>query len=721
MSKERVLMKKAEKGFSDLKYPDKYASSALSRLNEWLTDPQFEEYVPQIEHLIESEKWGLLLDSFYQVIPFGTGGRRGTVGIGPNRINPWTIRASAQGHCQYLREKFGEEAAKRGVVLTYDVRRYDEHSVYDDSMFNPIMNLSARDLAVAAAEVYAANGFRVFMFDGVRSTPMLSFAIRHLNAIAGDMFSASHNLPTDNGKKVYDHLGGQLIPPHDQALVDEVTRNVAEINRMPYDQAVKNGLVETLPESLDKDFIDAIRSVSLSGERDVKILYSPLHGTGLTSVYPALKDEGFGVFLDPATSTFSGGFENVTFNIPNPEVEQSFDTTYEPAEKAGADLIMNTDPDADRIGVMARHDGTWRFLTGNEIGILLTEYGISKLKSAGRPTGESVVVKTDVTSALIEEIALQNNVKCIGNLLVGFKYIAEELNGLEREGKADTFVIGAEESHGFLVGDYCRDKDAAGAAVWLAELAAEQKKAGRTLVAFLDEIYSRYGYCHNYLTEIRLLGARGVEQIASIMEHFRTKRANRFGRFVVKKMIDRYQGDPQPHLSATDTSSRNVLVFYFENLDETRSLRVTVRPSGTEPKIKMYFEVLGKPFALEKVEENKAKTTAVRKSLEKEFMDYCYRILGVDFPERGYLLFWQLPLDLKMKYFEIEPKIIDLKRIDDKNERRRALDKLLKFLGSNPIEKVENAFEAEYGEGVLQKLDLEPLPNNPKQIPLSNN
>ncbi len=712
MNETQIMLIEAEKGFTDLKYPDKYASSALVRLKEWLTDPQFEEYVPQIRYLIESRKWALLLDSFYQIIPFGTGGRRGSVGIGPNRINPWTIRASAQGHCQYLRKQFGEEAAKKGVVLTYDVRKYTDSGVYDDSIFNPIMNLNARDLAVAAAEVYAANGFRVFMFDGVRSTPMLSFAIRHLNAIAGDMFSASHNLPTDNGKKVYDHLGGQLIPPHDQALVDEVTRNVSEIIRIPYAQAVKDGLVRILPESVDEAFTGAIRSVSLSGERDVKILYSPLHGTGLTSLYPALKEEGFEIFLDPKTSSLSGAFENVTFNIPNPEVEQSFDTTYEPAEKTGADLIMNTDPDADRIGVMARHNGTWRFLTGNEIGILLTEYAISKWRFSGKLTAESVVVKTDVTTALVEKIALQNNVKCIGNLLVGFKYIAEELNKLEREGKTNTFVIGAEESHGILVGDYCRDKDAAGAAVWLAELAAEQKKAGRSLVDFLDEIYSRYGYCHNYLTEIRLLGAQGVEQIATIMEHFRTNRVDRFGRFIVGNMIDRYQGDPQPHLSATDTSSRNVLVFYFENFDETRSARVTVRPSGTEPKIKMYFEVLGKPFSIAKAEENKAKITDVRKSLEKEFMDYCYRILGVDFPERGYLLFWQLPLDLKMKYFEIEPRILDLKRIENRDKRRRALDELLMFLGSDPIEKVENAFKAEYGKGLLQTLDLESIPNS---------
>ena len=226
------------------------------------------------------------------------------------------------------------------------------------------------------------------------------------------------------------------------------------------------------------------------------------------------------------------------------------------------------------------------------------------------------------------------------------------------------------------------------------------------MVDFLDDIYSRYGYCHNNLTEIRLLGAQGVEQIASIMEHFRNHSVEKFGKFIAKEMIDRRLGEPQPHLSPTDTASRNLLVFHFENLDDTRSVRVTVRPSGTEPKIKMYFEVLGKPFPIEKTDENKERIVEIRKKLERSFMVYCYEILGVDFPERGYLLFWQLPLDLKMKYFEIEPKILELKKISDKTERKAALDELLDFLGSNPVEKVDNAFKAEFGKGVLAILEL---------------
>ncbi len=702
-----ILLDRAGDGFKKLDVADKFKVSAIKNLECWITDPQFSDYVAQIEYLVETEKWDLLLDSFYQVIPFGTGGRRGPVGIGPNRINPWTIQASAQGHCQYLLNHFGAGAKGKGVVLAYDVRRYVEKGLYNDSIFNPVMNLEARDLAESAAEVYAANGIRSFIFDGIRSTPELSFAIRYLGAAGGDMFSASHNLPSDNGKKIYDHLGGQLIPPYDQILVDEVTHNVHEILRKPLEQAKEEGLVEYISKEVDEAFIHAVRAAGLSSAKGIVILYSPLHGTGITSVYPALRQSGFKVQLDPKTSEPSGGFENVTFNIPNPEVEQSFDVSIPEAEKAGAEIIMNTDPDADRIGIMARHRNTWHFLNGNEIAAILTEYAISRYKEQGRIRPDSIVIKTDVTASIIEKIAEVNQIHCVGNLLVGFKYIAEELNKLDRKKKADRFILGTEESHGILVGSYCRDKDAAGAAIWLAELASEQKINNKTLVDFLNDIYCRYGYCHNYLTEIRLLGAKGVEQISRIMNHFRSKTIRNFDRFVVRKTVDRWKEKPQPHLSATDTSSRNVMVFIFENLSETQNIRITVRPSGTEPKIKMYFEILGKPFPIEKADAIKKEIAGICFELEQIFMDYCYRILDVDFPRRGYLLFWQLPLELKLKYFQTEPEILKLKEISDTTQRRSALLDRLQFLGSNPVEKVNRAFKAKYERGILEYLKLD--------------
>ena len=701
-----ALITKAKEGFNTLDVSEKYSQSALKWLEVWLSDEAFNDYAPQIQYLIENSRWNFLLDSFYQVIPFGTGGRRGLVGIGPNRINPWTIQASAQGHSQYLIKAFGEEAKKRGVVLTYDVRKYTQKGIYDDSTPNPVKDLDGRQLAVAAAEVYAANDIKVYMYDEVRSTPQLSFTIRHLKAISGDMFSASHNLPTDNGKKVYDQYGGQLIPPDDQNLVDEVTQNVKEIKTLGFDNARDQGLIEMIGEEIDEAYYDAVCPVSLSDERNLKIVYSPLHGTGLTSVYPVFNKLGFDVTLDPATSRLSGAFENVTFNIPNPEVVESFDHSLPFAKETDADILISTDPDADRIGVMLNHNGSWKFLNGNEIGIILTNYAISKFKAQGRLNPDNVIIKTQVTTALIQKIADENSVQCIGDLLVGFKYIGDLMNKIEDQHKMDHFILGTEESHGYLAGNYARDKDAACAAVWIAEHAAELKKKNKTLLDDLVEIYARYGYCHNYLTEIRLLGAKGMEQILYIMNHLRDTKIDSFGDFSVSGKSDRRDGEPQPHLSRTDSSARNMLLYQIDNRPETTSMRVTVRPSGTEPKIKMYFEVFGKPFQLENIDAEKEKIIDIREALEKDFMQYCYKLLDVDFPDRGFLLFWQLPLDDKLKYFEIEADITRLKTVSDKAKREQQLYKLLQFLGANPIEKVNKAFKDKYQAGILEFLGL---------------
>lgn len=697
---------KAKDGFNTLDVSEKYIRSALKWLEVWLTEETFNDYVSQIQYLIDNGKWDFLLDSFYQVIPFGTGGRRGLVGIGPNRINTWTIQASAQGHSQYLIKEFGEAAKQRGVVLTYDVRKYTQKGIYDDSLPNPVMELDGRQLAVAAAEVYAANHIKVYMYAEVRSTPQLSFTIRHLNAVSGDMFSASHNLPTDNGKKVYDQYGGQLIPPDDQNLVDEVTRNVKEIKKVDFDKAQAQGLIEFIGEEVDEAYYDAVCPVSLSEERQLKIVYSPLHGTGLTSVYPVFKKLGFDVTLDPATSNLSGAFENVTFNIPNPEVVESFDHSLPFAKEAAADILINTDPDADRIGVMLKHGGSWKFLSGNEIGIILTQYAISKYKSKHRLNPDNVIIKTDVTTSLIQKIADENGIRCIGDLLVGFKYIGDLMNQIEIKNKIEDFILGTEESHGYLMGNYARDKDAACAAVWICEHAAELKKNKKTLLDDLAGIYAKYGYCHNYLTEIRLLGAKGMDQILYIMNHLRDTKIDSFGEFSVRAKTDRWDGEPQPHLSRTDTSARNVLIYHINNRPDTTSMRVTVRPSGTEPKIKMYFEVFGKPFKLENIDSEKEKVFNIRQDLEKTFMRYCYKLLEVDFPDRGFLLFWQLPLDDKLKYFEIEDDITRLKRISDNDERKKELFKLLEFLGANPIEKVDKAFLDKYQVGILEYLEL---------------
>ncbi len=704
MTNKSQLLQKAREGFNTLDIGMRYIDSALEHLEKWLTDEMFCSYVPQITYLINSEKWDFLLDSFYQVIPFGTGGRRGLVGIGPNRINLWTIKASAQGHSQYLFKHYGEESKKRGVVITYDVRKYTQKGVYDDTIDNPVMNLDCKQLAYAGAEVYTANGIKVLMFDGVRSTPELSFTIRHLKAISGIMISASHNQPTDNGKKVYDEFGGQLIPPDDQNLVDEVTKNVEEIKTMKLHEAEGKGLIEYIDKEVDEAYWNTVTALSLSQERDLKILYSPLHGTGLTSVLPILEKLRFDVVLDPKTSNLSGDFENVTFNIPNPEVRESFDTPLSAADEVNADILISTDPDADRIGVMAKHSDSWEFLNGNEIGIILTQYGISKYKARNLLSSDCIIIKTGVTTSLIEKIALDNSIQCISNLLVGFKYIGEEMNKLENIDKMKKFILGTEESHGFIIGNYARDKDAACAAVWISELAAQLKKDNKTLIDYLNDIYAEYGYCHNYLTEIRLTGAKGMEQIALIMDHLRKNNIEILNSFNVNEKTDRWDGEP--FLSPTDKASRNVLIFNFDNTTETQSIRIVVRPSGTEPKVKVYIEVTGKPCKLVNLQIEKEKATTIREDLEKTFMQYCYKILDVDFPERGFLLFWQLPLDIKLKYFEIEDNIVSLKSITDVEERRGKLNNIIEFLGSDPIEKIDKAFRKKYNIGIQKYLDL---------------
>jgi len=700
-------LQKAQDGFKSLNLPDHYKESALRFLEEWLTKDEYKEYVPQINHLIDSSNWNYLLDCFYQMIPFGTGGRRGEVGIGPNRINLETIRQSAQGHSQFLLKKYGEQAKSRGVVLSFDVRQlFPEFKVaknYSTEIPNPVLGVSCRDLAYASLEVYTANGFKTYIFDSIRTTPELSFAIRELKTISGAMFSASHNPPEWNGIKVFDDKGGQLIPPQDEALVDEVAKNVTTINRITIDEGKQKGLVEIVGEQIDQKYFSVCGKLSKSEKRDINFVYTPLHGCGLTSVKPVLEGLGFKFVSCPKTSNPSGRFENVTFNIPNPEVVQSFETTLEFVKDKDFDVIVSSDPDADRAGVMAKHKNDWVYFNGNEIGAVLAQYAVSKARENGKQGG--VIIKTDVTSNIISKICESNGVAIIGNLLVGYKYIGEEMNKLESEGKMDDFLFACEESHGFVSGNYIREKDSVLPIVWLLELAAELKEKGQTLVDYLNDIYSKYGFYRNYLTEIRLPGASGMEQIAEIQNGLRSKPPKEFGIFKVKSVED-WQ-ERLPIVSETDRMSKNGVVFHFEPPSGYSSMRVTVRPSGTEPKIKMYFEIGTEPYDLNKSQEVRENTEKVLKELEKAFMICCYKYLGVDFPERGFLLFWQLPLQDKMHYFEIEEDLAQLKDENEMSVRREKMEKILDFLGSGAVEKVDSAFKEKYGQGLRSYLSLE--------------
>ncbi len=696
------LFSEAKLGFETVKVGDQYKNSALKFLKQWLTDPQFADYVPQITHLIKAKHFDYLLDCFYQVIPFGTGGRRGEVGVGPNRINPWTICASAQGHSQYLIKRYGETAKSRGVILAYDVRQFFTNKYFDPNLQNPVFNLSAKDLAHVAASVYSANGIKVYLFDNFRTTPELSFAIRHLHCVGGDMFSASHNPPDHNGKKVYDEFGGQLIPPEDETLVQEVTQRVESIKTTNFDLAIKDGLIQIIGQEIDTTYVDSCLKLSVSSSRQIKIAYTPLHGCGNTSVLTVLQKAGFHVQTDPQTSNPSGKFENVTFNIPNPEVNQSFDKPLLFARDSEVDILLSSDPDADRIGVMVKHQNNWQFLNGNEIGAILTRFVIEK--KANQIKNQGVVIKTQVTTNLITQICQKNQVEIIGDLLVGFKYIGEVMNQLEKEGRIDNFLIGCEESHGYIAGNYVREKDAVPAALWLAELASELKQRKLTLVDYLTQTYSQYGYFRNYLTEIRLPGAEGMSQIGQIQAGLRQQKPMNFGEFRVKSIEDWL--DRKPFLSETDEVAKNGLVFNFQPVVGTTTIKITVRPSGTEPKIKMYYEIGSQPFPIEQYNDIKTKTEKLLQELEKAFMKACYQMIGVDFPDRGFLLFWQLPLESKMKYFEIEPQIEKLKSIDDPQMRKSQLDQLLAFLGSDPIQKVDEAFQAKNNQTMMEYLSL---------------
>lgn len=691
-------LKEAKKGFEGLEVDDIYKKQALKFLEAWLNNDDFKSYQPQIIHLIKNKHFSYLLDCFYQVLPFGTGGRRGEVGVGPNRINPWTIQASAQGHSQYLIKKYGKKEAERGVVLCFDNRQFFGNEFLDNNLDSPIKKVTSKDLAKKAAQVYTANGLKSYLFEDIRTTPELSFAIRHLKTIGGCMFSASHNPPTHNGKKVYDKFGGQLIPPFDEELVTEVTQNVKKIKTI---SLRNNFLLEIIGKKVDQAYLQELSNLAISKEKKTaKIVYSPLHGTGITSVYPMLKNLNYDVHLHKETSIVSGKFENVTFNIPNPEVIQSFDTILPFAKKIKADLILSSDPDADRIGAMYK-DGqdNWQFLNGNQIAVLILEYLIEKKSQPGL-----VVIKTEVTTNLITEICQKNKIKIIGDLLVGFKYIGEEVNKLQEEGKIDKFLFAAEESHGYMTGNYVRDKDAAAGAIYLTELVNELKNKKQTITDYLNKIYSKYGLFKNYLTEIRLPGASGMSQIAQIQAGFRKNRPTNFGKFKVEKMVDFL--DRKPIVSNTDKASKNCLAFYFQGNENIKTMRVVVRPSGTEPKIKMYFELGSQSFAqTEKTKIEKILTKTIQE-IEIEFMSYCYQLLGVSFPKRGFKLFSQIPLPDKLKYFEIESDLIKLKEIEDKKEKERKLQEILNFLGSNPIAKINEAFKAKYKVDVEEYIKL---------------
>ncbi len=599
------LLTRAAEGFKSIPVDSAVKEQALTFLQQWLTGTEFASYRPQLEWLIQQSQWPGLLDRFYQILPFGTGGRRGAVGIGPNRMNLWTLAASVQGHCEYLKERFPGEG-KLLVVLAYDVRQFeDQRKNYSPDLPNPVLHLSSKKLAQHAAGVYVANDIRVAILppDSPRflATPELSFTIRQLHAHGGLNLSASHNPPDDNGGKFYDERGAQPVPPDDQIMADIVDQ-VTHVKALPWSEALRGGKITLLDETPHQGYIDICRKQSLippPKHEDFKVVFSPLHGVGSMTSMEVLIAQGFHVIPVDSQMTPDGQFPNVT-KTPNPEVPECLDRALAVAKEHRADLLLATDPDADRLGSMAPdREGNWRYLNGNEIAALLTHFKLSKLSQQGRLPRSPIVISTEVTTRLVTRIARHFGAQVVDNLLVGFKYHADVVWQLEQSGAYEDvqgspadFLIAVEESHGIMLMSSVRDKDAGASALLMAELALDQKRKLRTVPDYLDALAREFGYFRNIGVQVVMPGLQGKQQMALMLDRLRQSPPKVIGGLAVTEFEDLRdeEGRFGPIKGATDFASRNVLVFHCGE-----RAKLVLRPSGTEPKAKTYIEVCTPP------------------------------------------------------------------------------------------------------------------------------
>lgn len=555
----------------------KLTEEALSNLKRWLEGERFSRFWPEIRGRIEAGDFSSINDAFGAVIPFGTGGRRGLVGVGPNRINERTIGESAQGVANHILKRW-EGPKAPGVVIAYDTRN------------------SSLEFATITAEVLVGNGIDVYLFDGPRATPELSFAVRQLGAKAGIVISASHNPPSDNGFKVYGKDGGQIVAPVDAEIIAEVQK-VDEIRRTGLDTTRGKKRFQTIGPEIDAAYWDRLAGVPLVSDRaGISIVYTPLHGTGMMSVKPAIDRVGRDrLWVVQAQAAPDGDFPNAPGGIPNPEEPRTLELAISEAKERSADLVLATDPDADRLGVAVRRsldDGQWVRFTGNQIGALLTYHILDRLKARGEIPKDGLIVKTLVTTSMMSDIAESFGVGVRTDLLVGFKYIAEVIEK-DLHGEEDRFIFGAEESHGYLRGTFVRDKDAATASLLMAELTALLREEGKTPYSLLQDLYRRYGYYLEELKSVVLEGERGLRQIHDLMDGFRRKPPAGLGGLAVVRIEDYGEGqilDPRSGraVEAIARPKGNLLIFRFS--EDGRSW-LAVRPSGTEPKIKFYLSL----------------------------------------------------------------------------------------------------------------------------------
>lgn len=466
------------------------SAAAVRNITHWLEQPKYAEYKAELEEMIAGEQWQELEDAFFKVIEFGTGGRRGTTGVGSNRINKVTIGESAQALCAYARS-FDAAAADKGIAIAYDTR------------------ISSPELSRYVAQVCAANGFKTYLFDGFRATPELSFAVRHLGCTAGIVISASHNPPQDNGFKAYWTDGGQLVAPHDKGVL-AMAEAVTTIETVEYDQAVADGRIVLIGADIDEAYVAAVTAEAEGESRALKIVYSPLHGAGQTNVLPVLQRAGFtDISLVEEQMVPDGHFPTIENGKPNPEERAANDRAVAQMLAEDADIAITNDPDADRIGVTVRRGDEPVYLNGNQSAVLAAEYALRQKHDKGELTSRHYIAKTIVTTDMLDALAQHYKVGCYGNMLIGFKYIGELI--LKKEGSGETFVIGGEESYGLLKGDYARDKDGAVGALPLAEYAAELKTEGKTLYDRLLELYREHGLYMERLDTVVCPGASGFE------------------------------------------------------------------------------------------------------------------------------------------------------------------------------------------------------------------
>ncbi|MDQ6815677.1 MAG: phospho-sugar mutase [Bacteroidota bacterium] len=542
-------------------------AAILEKVNVWLNGNYDQETKDEVRRLKETSP-DELVESFYKSLEFGTGGLRGIMGVGTNRMNKYTVGMATQGFANYLRKVYGNAEIK--VAIAHDCRN------------------NSRFFAETTANIFAANGIKVYLFEALRPTPELSFTIRHLGCNAGVVLTASHNPKEYNGYKAYWNDGGQLVPPHDKNVIAEVEA-ITSVDEVQFSGAAEN--ISILGKGMDDAFIDMVKSLSIYPEviekqKNLKIVYTPIHGTGITIMPQVLQKFGFtNVTIVEEQATPDGNFPTVVY--PNPEESEAMSIGLSKAKEIDADILLGTDPDSDRVGIAVKNPkGEWVLMNGNQTALLAFNYMIEARKAKGLAQPNDMVIKTIVTTNLIDDVAAANAIKCY-NVLTGFKWIAELIT--EKLGK-ENYIIGGEESYGLMIGDKIRDKDAISAVALLCEMAAYEKNQGRSLFEKLVDLYVQYGYYKESLISITKKGMRGAEEIAEMMQEYRNNPPATISGSPVVQLLD-YQTQVGKNVQSGDVwdihlPKSNVLQFILED-----GSKISARPSGTEPKIKFYFSV----------------------------------------------------------------------------------------------------------------------------------